>query len=324
MTDLRDVSEKTLALSGRFADWTSAELEILLRGRGAWRFVSSPSKACAAMVADSLDNPKVQKARALGLPVFTADGLRAALGPPLEGYRARLERSLAARPRYVKDAVQAIGDPASPELLARVEARIGFPLPEAARALWSQMDGLSLVWTTPELQATSTELLPWNVACHDGGALWRGLYDLREHNPSRYDMGMVCIPPVETIFFTGWDGMMFEGSAWGAGDTLKLGSRKIKARDLFDNLFLFDLFSPYYQAGLWADRERQDLVVVYASDHGADWSMAAPVPLEVYMEFLLVDHGRTRAISPSSKLGWPTSIRRLAHLSWIELSPYRG
>ena len=324
MPDLRDVSKQTIALTGRFPEWSKAELEILLRGRGAWRFVSSPSRECAAVVSADREGPKVDKARELGLPITFADELRAALGAPLEGWRGRMERSLAGRPNYYKNAVFAVGDPASDAVLERVEARIGFPLPEAARNLWSQLDGLSLLWTIPELQPTSSEPLPWHVACHDDGALWRSIHDLRAHNPSRFDMGQVCIPPIETLFFEAWDGKMFEGSGYGPKDTLKLGKRKVKANDLFGNLFLFDLFSPYYQAGLWADREEQALHVVYASDYGADWSMAATVPFEVYLEFLLVDHGRTRPIEPSSKIGWPKSIRNVAHLSWKELTPFRG
>lgn len=323
MTDLRDLSRQTLCITGRFADWSKAELEILLRGRGAWRVAPSPSKAVSVVISAETAGPKVDKARALGLPVVFADELRAALGAPLEGYRARLLRSLAERPRYIHDAVLAVGDPVSDALLARVEARIGFPLPEAARNLWKQLDGLNLLWTVPSaVQERSDALLPWSVACHGDGELWTKIHALRAQNPSRFDMGQIAIPPVETIFFQAWDGTMFDGSAYGPKDTLTLGKRKVKAQDLFSNLFMFDLFSPYYQAGLWADREQQALHVVYCSDYGADWSMAATVPLEVYLEFMLVDHGRTRPIEPSSKLGSPKSIRNLAHLSWMELAPF--
>ena len=39
--------------------------------------------------------------------------------------------------------------------------------------------------------------------------------------------------------------------------------------------------------------------MVYGSDHGADWEMAAPVPLELYMEQLIVDLGHNRLIVPN-------------------------
>ena len=322
MTDLRDLHEQTVCVSGRFADWTGAELEILLKARGAWRVAGSPSKGVRALISAVPDGPKVDKARALGIPVVGPDALRTSLGPPLSGYRARLLRKLAEQPRYVQTAVQAIGAPASDALLARVEAEVGFPLPEDAVALWRQLDGLSLLWSTPGLQPTSTEPLPWSEACHDGGPLWSRLEALRAAHATTFDMGLVCIPPLETIFSSPWKGRVFPDAPWGPKDTVRLGRRKVAAAALYDHLYGFDFFSPFRWTGLWADQEQRRLQVVHASDHGADWSVAAAVPLELYMEFLLVDLGRTRAIEPTHKLGWPRGIRRLAHLPWVELAPF--
>ena len=322
MTDLSDLHQQNVCVSGRFADWTKAELEILLKARGAWQVSASPSKGVAAMISAEATGPKVEKARALGVPVVGPDELRQALGPPLNGYLRRLNRKIAEQPSYVQRAVLAVGAPASDALLARVEQQIGFPLPAEAAALWRQLDGLSLLWTTPGLMPCSSEPLAWSEACHDGGPLWTRLHALRAANPTRFWMGMVCIPPLETLFFTPWRGRIVPDHAVGPKDTVQLGRRKVAAQALTEHLYGFDLFSPFTFAGLWADQETQRLQVVYGTDHGADWSVAATVPLEVYLEFLLVDLGATRPIEPTRKVGWPSGIRRLAHLPWVELAPF--
>lgn len=323
MTDLSDLHEQHVAVTGRFADWTAAELEILLKARGAWGVPGSPGKGVRALIAAEPGGPKVDKANALGIPIIGPESLRAALGPPLGGFLRRLNRKLGEQPGYVKKAVVAIGAPASEALLARVEAQVGFGLPEAARNLWGQLDGLSLLWTTPELQPCTDQPLPWSEACHDGGPLWTRIEALRAANAGRFDMGMACIPPLETIFFSPWRGRFFPDRVWGPKETVTLGRRKVAAAALFDHLYGFDLFSPFTWAGLWADQEERSLKVVYGTDHGADWSLAAAVPLEIYLEFLLIDLGRTRALTPSAKGGWPQGIARMAHLPWVEYAPYQ-
>ncbi len=321
---LKDLHEKNVAILGKIPGWNQTDLEILLRARGAWRVQSSASKYIHIAISAETEGPKVDKARSLGIPIVEAAVLRSALGEPLADYRTRLERRLAAQPRYMKNAVLALGGPASGEALSRVEERIGFSLPTAARNLFSQLDGLSLLWTIPSLQPSSGDPIPWSDACGDGSELWSRLRALRKAQPKRFGMGLACIPPLETVFFNKWEGCMFSGEDYDAKATLQLGKRKLNAREFFANLFIFDAFSPYYLAGLYADRAAGELFVAYGSDYGADWSFAHLVPFEVYMEFLLVQLGRTRAIVPSSKLGWPTSFARIAGQSWIELNPYQA
>ncbi len=313
----------TVAISGRFADWSKADLEILLKSRGAWRVAGAPSKGVLALLSAEVEGKNVDKASALGIPVILADGVREALGPALGGFRQRLERLQADPTRNTHDHTFVMGAPVAPEVLARVEERIGFALPEEARTLWSQLDGLSWLWANrPIAPGCRDTPLAWSQACHGDGPLWGAIHACKEKG-DWFHMGMVAIPPVETIFFTKWDGMMFSSDAFGARDKIKLGRRSVNARKFFANLFLFDLFHPYYQAGLWADEESGQLSVVYASDHGADWGMAAAVPLEIYMESILVEKGAERPIALTSKLGATRAIVNYAHKPYVVLSPYR-
>ncbi|MCB9762356.1 MAG: hypothetical protein H6739_21345 [Alphaproteobacteria bacterium] len=323
MTDLRNVHQKRVAVSGRFPDFSKAELEILLRARGAWQVTNTASKDTFAMLSAEATGKKPDKARELGVPILLPEDVRAALGAPLEGYRERLAFRIADRPNYYKNAVLHIGDPASDALIARIEERIGFPLPEAARNLYRQLDGISWLWTIPKLQDTVDAPLPWNEACHQDGELWRRLADLQKHNKSRFTMGLICIPPAETVFFEQWDGRMFSSDAYGPKDTVKVGTRKLKAKEFFRNLFIFDAFHGYYQAGLWADPEEQTFNIVYGSDYGADWTWCKPIPFEIYMEYLAWEFGSNRIIDLVAKLGRTTSMHRWHPRTWMQLEPYR-
>lgn len=302
-------------ITGRFANWSNAELEILLRARGATGMDEVPAKYTLGVLSGAQTGKKVDKARALGIPVYLPDQVRGLLGPPLSGYRERFERLRTARSGALNEQVLAIGDPAPAALLARVEERVGFPLPEAARNLWTQLDGLSYLWTSPGPQGlVDPTPIPWHVAIHQDGDLWRRLYAAGEQTEG-FKMGLCCIPKLETIFFS-------DSGPLGGGDKgkVQLGKRKVAAQEFYPNLFLFDFFHPFYQAGLFADRAHQTFNIVYCADYCADWSVAASVPFEIYMEYLLLEWGRSRLITLTHPLGATTSISA-NHLSTI-LMPY--
>ncbi|MFT4974247.1 MAG: hypothetical protein ACI8S6_000129 [Myxococcota bacterium] len=295
-------------VSGNFPDFSKKNLRVLLSAHG-YSYSGSLNQG-VEVVFSSKDDAKVQAARARGAQIVSPDQLREVLGAPLSGFLDRLKARIAQREpdRGFTTHILAAGEPASPEVLARVEERIGFDLPEDARQLWSQLNGLSILWLNsygkepPDpLKGTGLSrdsLIPWSEGCHDGGTLWTEIERMRTTNNIKAMMGLCCIPPVETIFETTWDGVMFSSDSYGAKDKLKIGRRKVNAKDFFANLFMFDLFHPYYQAGLWADREKQTLSVVYSSDHGADWEFAEPLSLELYMEQLVDKQGGDRIITP--------------------------
>lgn len=302
-------------ITGRFPEWSNAELEILLRARGASGMDEAPNKNTRAVFSGATSGKKVDKARALRLPVYYPEDVRGVLGPPLSDYRARFHRLRKERWERVHERVLAIGDRASDEVLARIEARVGFPLPEAARNLWTQLDGLTYLWTAPDARGpTDPTPIPWHSAIHQDGELWRGLYATATATPD-LRMGLCCIPPVETIFFGERGVLMAEGDG-----SVQLGKRKVATKDFYPNLFLFDCFHSFYLAGLFADREKQEFFIVYSADYCADWSVAAAIPFEIYLEYLLLEWGRDRLITLTQPLGATTSIAR-NHLSTI-LMPY--
>lgn len=320
--DLRDVYGKSIAVTGRIPGFTKAELEILLEARGAALVNNSPSKDTSVVIAAADGGKKVEKARALGLPLVFGDDVRAALGEPLEGYRARFERSAAKRPKFYKTATLHLGAPAPHELLERVAERVGFALPAAARNLFSQVNGLSYLWSTRKMPAPIAGPLAWHDAMHQDGATWKTLLALSRKGKGSFVMGLIAIPDAETIFFSEWNNRVFSSGDPGPKDRITIGKKKAKAQDFWRNLFLFDAFHGYYQAGLWADPVSQDFYVVYGSDYGADWEWSSPISLEIYMEHLCTQFGRTRPIDPASKAGMTTSMLRSQ--SGYELAPYQN
>ncbi|MCB9742322.1 MAG: hypothetical protein H6741_25775 [Alphaproteobacteria bacterium] len=324
MIDLRDARPYSIALTGKFPDLSKAEIEILLQARGSGHVMGAPSKYSTLLIADTPDGKKQDKARELGQPILLGEDLRAALGEPLEGYRERFERAVAERPNYYSNVYFHIGDPAPAETLARVEEKLGRPLPLAAKNLFSQLDGLSYLWTIPDMKAPREGLMGWADMMDSGGELYSSLVNFQQKNKTRFGMGCVNIPTVETIFFTEWEGRLFSSDHYGPKDKIKVGKQKVGARAFFDNLFLLDGFHFYYQAGLWADPESGELFVVYGSDHGADWLWSTPLPFEIYMEYVLWEFGSNRIIQPASKLGMTRAMCRVHPRSWTQLEPYRA
>lgn len=323
MTHLRDLHQKYVAVTGKFDAFSQGDLEILLRARGAWGVRGAPAKDTVVLIAATSEGSKQDKARALGQPVILGDALRAALGAPLADWRQRLQRLMDHETNNrggKRFAVAHLGAPVPGATLDRIEARIGFPLPAVARELFAQVDGVSLLWGRPALRTTPTsdQPIPWNVAMDDGGDLWNELRRLDRD----VLWGLVCIPSVETVFFEAWVGRVFPRIEPDAG--VQLGKRKVKARDFYGQLFLFDAFHPFYQAALWADLERKELVVVYGADHGADWTWSSPVSLELYLEYLLLDLGHSRLIDPVNKRGLTTAMHRVHPNPWYQLEPYTG
>jgi hypothetical protein len=194
-----DWTGKQVAVSGKFRHWAAADIEVLLRARGVSNVLSSPSKRSAALVSAESEGKKVDAARALGQPVIVEDALRAALGEPLADYRERLLAYLAQRPSYYQTVVQAVGEPASAATLERIEARIGFGLPTAARHLWEAMNGLCWLWVHGDHAqglTLSTKRIPWTTTAADDESFW---------GPMRHgELGLVNIPDAETIFLNEW------------------------------------------------------------------------------------------------------------------------
>ncbi|MCB9794838.1 MAG: hypothetical protein H6741_19200 [Alphaproteobacteria bacterium] len=319
MTDLSDLYQRAVALTGRFPDFSKADIEALLRGRGAWQVQSGPNKESFALVADTPDGKKQDKARELGVPIVLAEELRAALGEPLAGYRARLERQIDAQPNYINRAWYHLGAPASAESIQKVEARLGRPLPLSAKNLFAQLNGITLVWVSPKMQDTVSEPLSWGESMDPGGGLYATLSAHRDKNKSRFWGGVINIPDVETLFLTEWEDRVFYRSAKGPKATVKVGKKKVGADAFYDNLFLLDAFHPYYQAGLWADPDSGEFFVVYGSDHGADWLWSTPISFEVYMEYLAWELGSNRMIDPASKLGMTKAMLKAHPRSWFQL-----
>ncbi len=296
-----------------FPEYSKKDLRVLIDAYG-YSYAGGLNRN-VRIVFTSREDAKVQAARAQGVRIITPENFRTELGPPLGSFLSRLKARVVERgaERAFGCHLFGVGAPADEAVLEKVEARIGFALPEAARQLWRQLEGLSMLWTIsytagrPSPLAgtglTPDALIPWNQACHAEGALWSAIDAHRAVGSIQGVMGLACIPPVQTIFFTDWDERMFSSSAYTDRDTIQMGRRKVKAKEFFANLFMFDLFHPYYQAGLWADREKEELSVVYGSDHGADWGVAATIPLELYMEQLLNTLGGDRIIEPTSRGG---------------------
>lgn len=304
-----DFYQKKVAISGKFEKYSKEELAAILQGLGVWYIGSGVSKQTDFLFSAEEESKKTQKANDLDKPILFSKDLDQALGDPLRHAIDRLKRFLDFN--RVELINFAVGKPIDTKLVKRIEKRIGFPLDQTARNLFTQFDGLTLLWANETLPFPKSEKpIEWSAACDDGGEIWTKLYKAAEKD--WLFMGLICIPPAETIFFHDWDGKLFDSKSYGPKDKLKVGKKKVGAKDFYTNLFPFDFFHPFYQAALWADQESKELRVVYGSDHGACWTDFHPIPLRVYMETLLYKQGSERFIKPVSKTAWTQGISKIA------------
>jgi hypothetical protein len=186
-----------------------------------------------------------------------------------------------------------MGPPCAPSTLARIEERIGFPLPEDALNLFTQVNGISLFWSSKTSPVLESFPIDWGKATHQDGDFWR---ELERRKPT---FGLAVIPTVETIFFEKWEGTFFYRPS--PPDSIQFGKRKIDSDEFFANLFLLDAFHPFFQTALFADKKTRRLWAVLGQDYGADWESWAPVPFEVYMEGLVSELGRFRYFTRRGK-----------------------
>jgi len=277
----------TVGIEGTLEDFPKGLLHILVKARTHWTIEPSAPKDAVAFFTTKPEGKKADKARERGVPVITNDEARDVLGAPLEGYRERFEAYVANRADYYKNNVFKMGDPVSPEVMERIEERVGFPLPEAARNLFSQLNGLQWFWTYDK-EVDVGESLDWTQSAEFSSDFW-----MKIKTAEIDGMGLICIPDIETIFFSKWQLGADPNTATG---TVKLGRRKVDAKSFYQNLFGFDFFDFFYPCALWADQETEQFYIVYGDDQGAAWEFA-PVSFEGYMEHLMVEDARDRLMS---------------------------
>lgn len=314
-----DVVDWDVYVSGRFPGLQSDEVSAHLHGLGA-RVTESKSVARAILTATP-DDPKNLAFAAKGKVILTLEDLT----PPLEGW---VERLKAAEASFEKELARktmlhhfAVGQPADPTLMAKVEAAIGFPAPDDLRALMLQFDGLSLVGAERVPHATLTlpqEVLPYAALVDGGHPLWAAIA------PGE-PVTTIAIPRWQDVFLRPVEARLSGPGSYGPKDKLKIGALKVSGSDLHARLFPFDLFHPFHGAALYADPVAKDLKVLYASDHWASLTDYHPVSLSVYMESLAgmvwhkSAHWVQRIIAPTSKTAWPTYIRKIHGAAYVFL-----
>jgi len=301
MSEPMDLWEKSVCISGRFEGRTKLDMELLLRGRGGGT-TRSVSKHTDVLFSSDPNTSKAQKAQTLGVTVVTPQDLDAFLGGPLWNYKARMERSATRYAGSEHLSTLAWGAPASAAALKMAEETIGFPLPAAFRSFYEQANGMSAHLYVPKkrgvkLPERKTALIPWDVSAHTDGPLWK---DMAENSSGT--VGVANLLPLETIFSSNWSSMCMDVSD--PKGTLRVGKRKVKEPEFFDNLYMFDAFHGYYQAGIWADRKNKTLWVMMGEDYGATWHDSFPIQFETYMEELV--HGRCleRTVQNLYTKGW--------------------
>ena len=315
MTQTIDVVGANVALSGSFSSYSKPEVHFMLRALGAAKVVGSPSKKTVALVCNDAEGSKASKARKLDQPIIAEDSLWTIFPDPFAGFPQRLRQALEDKDWWRYVVRFAAGAGCDDATLARIEARIGFPLSTPARSFFRAVDGLSLVLSTGMERGEGVEptgdQLAWQLATNDMGEHWQTLYRVQEERePSETYSGVIVVPPVETMFFGHWSGAEYEGDPKA---TIKVGRHKWNEAAFYQNLFLLDAFHPYYQTGLYAERENQRLWALLVSDKGASWTDCHPVPFEAYLASLILEYGRYRYFKPTSKTAWR---RGFSHVSY--------
>ncbi|MDC0720836.1 SMI1/KNR4 family protein [Nannocystis bainbridge] len=291
---------------------TSRELGYLFESRGAfvsesWLTDAVPVDAETLVVVREASSDMAERARARGARVVAEADVRELLGPPLVDYRARLEASLAgARENGLRILRLATPPGATDEQLARVEAKLGFALPAALRSFYQQMNGLSLAFhssrggfadgihdPTVPLAVESRVPLAWHEAADEGGDFWAAIHEApRPTDGAPFLVGVICIPDIETVFFTDWTETCGNFDA----DTL-----------------LFDAFHSYHSTALRVDRARGELFIVPVDDYFANLDFGR-VDIEVYLERILVSSGSARSVSTK----WPRVSADLQLVEFVD------
>lgn len=299
-------------VSGRFPGLKKEEIWTRLLATGA-HGVMSKSVATAYLCSDPSD-PKLM---ASGKPLYTIDDLPATLDGWLEQLKGAVAHCRAEHLMLTRRGVIAVdhfayGPPADDALVARIEAHIGYALPEDVRSLMRQFNGVSCVLGIVKAKGGPIELpdtvLPAGALLDTCAPLWAGHIE--------WLMGVIAIPTWEEIFLSAHK-FLYDPSVYGAREKLKIGSLKVIAEDLFPRAFDLDLFHAYAGAMLYIDPKGGESQVIYSVDHGADFTSAHPLTLRCYMDSLAagiwtrMSHAEQRPIKPVSKAAWPTYIHNV-------------
>jgi hypothetical protein len=275
----------------------SRYLEALLRSRGAVATPVPPApthdtwQGQAYFICEPGD-PDRAAATAAGVTVLDSEqAVRGVLGPPCADFPARLRSALSsAREGMVIENLH-IAPPASPELIRDAEAVMGFPMPEAMRAFYSQVNGFSFyLWSSTDDQLVTDRSLPL-VVPDETNLQWLDVTDpfgnLQKHagshrNGGYYYIGVACVLGLDEMFL----------------DPRK--SSSVERYGPYTSGFLLDAFSSYEDAMLEVLDDRRDVVVRLTTDHGASTEDFMPIPFETYLEMLIVDFGTNRWVRRTS------------------------
>lgn len=251
----------------------------------------------AVVVADGDSNSAISAGHK-GLPVVTSETFRALLGAPLEDYRRRLLATVRAA-REMQELVHLhIGEPASDELIERVESEVlGFAMPGPLKNFYRQMNGFSVYMpmcedadklctdTKAPLPDGFDAYVPWTAFAQrmNPSVVFPDAFERKEQsaNPDYY-IGVACVLPLEETFFErDWEGIRYGR----------------------DDLYCFDAFDSYYDTALRVRPEAEAVDLLVTSDNGAahhDWY---PVGVEAYLEGLLADFFASRLVYKKSGRG---------------------
>lgn len=197
----------------------------------------------------------------------------------LERFDAMVAR-LQAHPR-VRVLTWWVGPPASAAELDAVEAELGRALGPDVRALYSQANGLELLWDRPgDVDESGLE-----HAVQAGPVGWETFNQV-----GQTCLGAVGILPVRQVFLDAdWHGhtyfdsmsddeeMEFAGQTWG-----RLSFHRA--------IRIFDYYSSFNQAAFLLEPMRMPLRVTLGESHGGSWVNSRITDLTSYLELLLASH----------------------------------
>ncbi len=284
---LPEVLGKTVALVGRFPDWTTdmyrAHLELL----GAVT-AKSVSKRVNLVFAGKGSEAKVKKAEDLDIPTHDVEVLLKVLGSalpasglpvgtgPMQGYLIRLARMVAALRQNKKVKVLHFSHrpPAKASALKAAEEALGRPLDPALVSLYTQCNGLKLYWVP------TASFDPAHHPISDDASKYR--CDLVEVP------GCIDILPIEQVA-RDWSGAVGADSHTD-DETVTHRGRRHPAQSWHRQLHFFDLSSPYRYAALLVSPGKPSEVLL-CDDHGASWTDCSPTDVSSYLEAVLVHYG---------------------------------
>jgi len=185
-----------------------------------------------------------------------------------------------------------INPPATDEVFAIVEEKLGVPLADPIRSFYGEANGLRLYWkiksglTEEELDAIAEEYEDYDIG-------------VPEEEEGRDDENLFAqiklIPLEECIVDRNWQNIIIFDQITSEEEIVEFAGVTYNKRDFQRRIRPFDLYSPFSCMAFFLEESVGNLKVLLLSSHYVEWDNSRITDFKSYLEMLFVTKGITGA-----------------------------